>query len=218
MPSANNEEQFKFLISCIRHANNSKVDFAEVAKECGIVTKGAANTISLCARAKRYERMMKAHGIAPNGGAVRGAPSPSGPKRDGSATSSKKRKFDKGSVDASGRTADDDEGVTGVKEEVGAGDFAVKLEQDTVSNPGSNCLLPGFGVEVVDSASSDGFELVEGVSSYLGGSPVAAYSRTELDHQESLDQAIDNASLESPKADGRDAASHRTDDAILISE
>ncbi|KAH8657154.1 hypothetical protein BGZ60DRAFT_532005 [Tricladium varicosporioides] len=35
-----------------------RVDFSQVAKECGIVTKGAA--------AKRYERMMRAHGIASN--------------------------------------------------------------------------------------------------------------------------------------------------------
>ncbi|KAK2751339.1 hypothetical protein FQN55_001074 [Onygenales sp. PD_40] len=54
------EEQFSFLISCVKHSNNGKVDFTEVAKECNIVTKGAA--------AKRYERMMKANGINPNGG------------------------------------------------------------------------------------------------------------------------------------------------------
>ncbi|KAK2805119.1 hypothetical protein FQN50_006364 [Emmonsiellopsis sp. PD_5] len=54
------EEQFSFLISCVKHSNNGKVDFTEVAKDCNIVTKGAA--------AKRYERMMKANGINPNGG------------------------------------------------------------------------------------------------------------------------------------------------------
>ena len=60
MPPASNEEQFKFLISCIRYSNNGKVsfylsflaalydadchqvDFTEVAKECSIVSKGAA--------------------------------------------------------------------------------------------------------------------------------------------------------------------------------
>ena len=60
MAPASNEEQFKFLISCIRHSNNGKVsshlsilthlynadchqvDFTEVAKECNIVSKGAA--------------------------------------------------------------------------------------------------------------------------------------------------------------------------------
>ncbi|KAH8677994.1 hypothetical protein BX600DRAFT_431307 [Xylariales sp. PMI_506] len=49
------ESQFKFLIACIKHSSNGKVDFNEVAKECSIVSKGAA--------AKRYERLMKAHGI-----------------------------------------------------------------------------------------------------------------------------------------------------------
>ncbi|KAL9126131.1 MAG: hypothetical protein Q9217_004775 [Psora testacea] len=52
------EDQFKFLISCIRHSDNGKVDFQKVAHECTIVTKAAA--------AKRYERMMKAHGIHPS--------------------------------------------------------------------------------------------------------------------------------------------------------
>lgn len=59
MAPASNEEQFKFLISCIRYSNNGKVrnesdlvhfsklttsqvDFQEVANECGIVSKGAA--------------------------------------------------------------------------------------------------------------------------------------------------------------------------------
>ncbi|OBT52435.1 hypothetical protein VE04_07663 [Pseudogymnoascus sp. 24MN13] len=42
MPPATNEEQFRFLISCIRWSNNGKVDFTEVAKECQVVSKGAA--------------------------------------------------------------------------------------------------------------------------------------------------------------------------------
>ncbi|CAO1602227.1 hypothetical protein XANCAGTX0491_005855 [Xanthoria calcicola] len=51
------DEQFKFLIACIRHGVNGKIDWEEVAKECSIVSKGAA--------AKRYERLMKAHDISP---------------------------------------------------------------------------------------------------------------------------------------------------------
>ncbi|KAH6669884.1 hypothetical protein B0J14DRAFT_702928 [Halenospora varia] len=43
-----------------------QVDFGQVAKECGIVTKGAA--------AKRYERMMRAHGIASNATTIKPAP------------------------------------------------------------------------------------------------------------------------------------------------
>ncbi|KAL8716817.1 MAG: hypothetical protein Q9225_005879 [Loekoesia sp. 1 TL-2023] len=55
MATASADEQLKFLLSCIRHTVNGKIDFAEVASECSIVSKGAA--------AKRYERLMKAHGI-----------------------------------------------------------------------------------------------------------------------------------------------------------
>ncbi|KAK7920502.1 hypothetical protein PG985_008524 [Apiospora marii] len=55
MPAVDVESQFRFLISCIKHSCNGKVDFEEVRKECDIKTKGAA--------AKRYERLMKAHGI-----------------------------------------------------------------------------------------------------------------------------------------------------------
>ncbi|XXG97661.1 hypothetical protein Hte_003968 [Hypoxylon texense] len=60
MPALDVDSQFKFLIVCIKHSTAGRVDFVEVAKECGIVTKGAA--------AKRYERLMKAHGITLNGG------------------------------------------------------------------------------------------------------------------------------------------------------
>ncbi|KAJ8071511.1 hypothetical protein OCU04_001830 [Sclerotinia nivalis] len=123
MAPASNEEQFKFLISCIRYSNNGKVfplfpplhfavylllnhhltvlskkntkiaqvDFGRVAKECNIVTKGAA--------AKRYERMMRSHGIAPNAASIKPAPSssssssaPTSASRN-KASSSKKRKF-----------------------------------------------------------------------------------------------------------------------------
>ncbi|KAF7872489.1 hypothetical protein EAF04_003410 [Stromatinia cepivora] len=91
MAPASNEEQFKFLISCIRYSNNGKVDFGQVAKECNIVTKGAA--------AKRYERMMRSHGIAPNAASIKPAPSssssPSAPTSASrnKSSSSKKRKF-----------------------------------------------------------------------------------------------------------------------------
>ncbi|KAI4239567.1 MAG: hypothetical protein L6R40_005512 [Gallowayella cf. fulva] len=66
------EDHFKFLIACIRHGVNGKINFEEVAKECSIVTKAAA--------AKRYERLMKAHNIQPQ-------PSPN--PRDSSAASTK---------------------------------------------------------------------------------------------------------------------------------
>ncbi|KAI0445721.1 hypothetical protein F4803DRAFT_548009 [Xylaria telfairii] len=60
-PNLDTDNQFRFLISCIRHSTAGKVDFEEVRKECEIISKGAA--------AKRYERLMKAHGIAPGSAA-----------------------------------------------------------------------------------------------------------------------------------------------------
>ena len=53
---------------------NKQVNFDEVAKECEIVSKGAAYVLpSPCSskiltahRAKRYERLLKAHGIHPS--------------------------------------------------------------------------------------------------------------------------------------------------------
>jgi len=59
MPPFSPDDQFKFLISCIRYSHHGKVDFTAVARECNIVSKGAAS--------KRYERMMRAHGISSHG-------------------------------------------------------------------------------------------------------------------------------------------------------
>ncbi|KAI4116444.1 MAG: hypothetical protein LQ345_003139 [Seirophora villosa] len=52
------DQQIKFLVSCIRHSNNGKVDFAEVANECNIISGGAA--------AKRYQRILRAHNLGRN--------------------------------------------------------------------------------------------------------------------------------------------------------
>ncbi|KAG8669833.1 hypothetical protein FPOAC2_09174 [Fusarium poae] len=49
-------DQVKFLVSCIGHTSNGRPDFQAVADELDIVTKAAAQ--------KRYERMLKAHGIS----------------------------------------------------------------------------------------------------------------------------------------------------------
>ncbi|RGP66843.1 hypothetical protein FLONG3_8715 [Fusarium longipes] len=49
-------DQVKFLVSCIGHTSNGRPDFQAVAEELEIVTKAAAQ--------KRYERMLKAHGIS----------------------------------------------------------------------------------------------------------------------------------------------------------
>ncbi|GAB7347888.1 hypothetical protein MBLNU459_g5413t1 [Dothideomycetes sp. NU459] len=54
------EDQVKFLVACFRNANPKpgKIDWNAVAAECGIITSGAA--------AKRWERLLKANGIAPS--------------------------------------------------------------------------------------------------------------------------------------------------------
>ncbi|TDZ37807.1 hypothetical protein C8035_v001118 [Colletotrichum spinosum] len=64
-----------FLVSCIRHSSGGKVDFESVSKECNIVSKAAA--------AKRFERVLKAHGMKtsdlskPGGAAANSTPSQS---------------------------------------------------------------------------------------------------------------------------------------------
>ena len=87
MPRLNNDEQFKFLISCIRYSNNGKVTYRRsklthpMAKHSRWISlRLPKNVISYpreprepsykephhhanSPRAKRYERMMKAHGI-----------------------------------------------------------------------------------------------------------------------------------------------------------
>ncbi|KAI1341920.1 hypothetical protein F5Y15DRAFT_351586 [Xylariaceae sp. FL0016] len=91
------DSQFRFLISCIRHSSSGKVDFDQVHKECDIVSKGAA--------AKRYERLMKQHGI-PTGGGVAVKKETKAAKDIGKASkASKKRKLEAVDEDA----GDDDE-------------------------------------------------------------------------------------------------------------
>ncbi|MCJ1478300.1 hypothetical protein MMC13_006977 [Lambiella insularis] len=108
MPRLNNDDQFKFLISCIRWSNNGKIDFTEVAKECSVVTKGAA--------AKRYERLMKAHGIHQPISSRDTAVEPLRPKGGPASNSSKKRKQDQFDT-TNDVAADDDEGLVRVKTE-----------------------------------------------------------------------------------------------------
>ncbi|KAE8356631.1 hypothetical protein BDV28DRAFT_144956 [Aspergillus coremiiformis] len=75
-------EQLEFLLSCIRHSNNGKVDFEEVAKECDIVTKGAA--------AKRYERLVKCRSNASAGVSQPKSPVPS-PKKAPKSSGAKRK-------------------------------------------------------------------------------------------------------------------------------
>ncbi|KAG5926040.1 hypothetical protein E4U42_003703 [Claviceps africana] len=58
MPGAQDSaDQVKFLLYCISRSNNGRPDFAAVAEDLNIVSKAAAQ--------KRYERMLKAHGLTP---------------------------------------------------------------------------------------------------------------------------------------------------------
>ncbi|KAI9774801.1 MAG: hypothetical protein M1840_000017 [Geoglossum simile] len=116
MPTPSNEDQFKFLISCIRYSNNGRVDFGEVASECGIVSKGAA--------AKRYERMMKAHGIATAASPSKCSNSSPTKRKSPKGSPSKKRKV----AEALGSVGDDEEVLSiGVKSEY-ADDNIIKKE------------------------------------------------------------------------------------------
>ncbi|MCJ1462301.1 hypothetical protein MMC07_000901 [Pseudocyphellaria aurata] len=169
MPPASTDEQFKFLISCIRYSNNGKVDFTEVANECNIVSKGAA--------AKRYERMMKQHGLHQSAGSSRETPftSPDKPKeakpkatkatkatKAAGTPASKKRKVAAMDGGAIGANQDDDEGIGGM-----LGTDAIKNESDAIvkdeesmTDPASLPAHPNHNVETGDEeeggASDDG--------------------------------------------------------------
>ncbi|KAI1139712.1 hypothetical protein F5Y05DRAFT_411898 [Hypoxylon sp. FL0543] len=123
------DSQFKFLIACIKHSTAGKVDFNEVAKECEIISKGAA--------AKRYERLMKAHGISASGG-VKKEKEPKDSK-DGIKRPSKKRKL--AAVDE--EAGDVDEPIKAeVKGEVKTEDsIAVKAEQENAGG-GATAAVP----------------------------------------------------------------------------
>ncbi|KAK2047541.1 hypothetical protein LZ31DRAFT_629185 [Colletotrichum somersetense] len=66
------EGSVKFLVNCIKYSQGGKVDFQAVADDCNIVSKAAA--------AKRFERLLKSHGLKASelskGGTVSGASSP----------------------------------------------------------------------------------------------------------------------------------------------
>ncbi|KAK1772504.1 hypothetical protein QBC33DRAFT_510361 [Phialemonium atrogriseum] len=92
------ESQFKFLVSCIKHSTAGKVDFVAVANELQIVSKAAA--------AKRYERLLKAHGVAPGGG---NRANTAGPKSAGTSPAPKRAAAKKRKMASA--DSDDDEDV-----------------------------------------------------------------------------------------------------------
>ncbi|KAH7272121.1 hypothetical protein MRS44_002628 [Fusarium solani] len=80
-------DQVKFLVSCIGHTSNGRPDFQAVADELAIVSKAAAQ--------KRYERMLKAHGISRPGVLAGGDSAPATPtkrkaKAEGAGSAKKK--------------------------------------------------------------------------------------------------------------------------------
>ncbi|KAE8388303.1 hypothetical protein BDV23DRAFT_185523 [Aspergillus alliaceus] len=81
--------QLDFLLSCIRHSNSGKVDFEEVAKECSIVTKGAA--------AKRYERLVKGRNSTSHGASSTNSPV-SSPKKTNKSSVTKRKAVPKAAV------------------------------------------------------------------------------------------------------------------------
>ncbi|KAL2018653.1 hypothetical protein VTK56DRAFT_556 [Thermocarpiscus australiensis] len=119
MPSLDTEQQFKFLLSCIKHSAAGKVNFGAVAEELGIVSKAAA--------AKRYERLLKAHDINPSATTPRkgGGKDSKEIKQEEAKTEAagKKRKRGGGGVKSEVTIKDDDddeeEGEPRVKEEPG---------------------------------------------------------------------------------------------------
>ncbi|KAI1425611.1 hypothetical protein F5Y12DRAFT_714106 [Xylaria sp. FL1777] len=139
MPPTTDSDQFRFLISCIRHSSAGKVDFEEVRKECNIISKGAA--------AKRYERLMKTHGITNNGVAsgVKKETMDSDNAKKPKARPLKKRKLEEVNEDES----DIDEPVKterGIKGEVKYEDAIVKPEcsYDDVSRVAPLHHLPSY--------------------------------------------------------------------------
>ncbi|KAL8951811.1 MAG: hypothetical protein Q9222_002227 [Ikaeria aurantiellina] len=95
------EEHFKFLIACIRWSNGGKVNFDEVAKECNVVTKAAA--------AKRFERLMKAHGIEKASLSNSSSESPGTPTKKAATANGANTKKRKNAEIETNRNGDDEE-------------------------------------------------------------------------------------------------------------
>ncbi|KAB8067534.1 hypothetical protein BDV29DRAFT_163269 [Aspergillus leporis] len=134
-------EQLEFLLSCIRHSNCGKVDFEGVAKECSIVTKGAA--------AKRYERLTKCRNNA-SGGAASSTDSPApSPKKVSHAGVGKKAAPSKKAAKKKMKAMEVQENYPG--EESGEG--AVRVSDDALF--GQFCNTDGRNGEQVKEEDSD---------------------------------------------------------------
>ncbi|RYP60312.1 hypothetical protein DL769_008172 [Monosporascus sp. CRB-8-3] len=137
MPPIDTESQFKFLIACIKHSQAGKVDFAAVATECEIVSKGAA--------AKRYERLMKQHGISPSGGAGGPAVKKEAKEPKAPAKARKKRKLERveedvGDIDEPIKGEVKNEDAIAVKTEFVNSEAGVKSEAVKMEGGGSGAI------------------------------------------------------------------------------
>ncbi|RYP09693.1 hypothetical protein DL764_001119 [Monosporascus ibericus] len=149
MPPIDTESQFKFLIACIKHSQAGKVDFAAVATECEIVSKGAA--------AKRYERLMKQHGISPSSGAGGSAVKKEAKEPKAPAKSRKKRKLeqveeDVGDIDEPIKGEVKNEDAIAVKTELVKSEAGVKSESANMEGSGS-AAIPATQPRTPPSAS-----------------------------------------------------------------
>ncbi|KIW99389.1 uncharacterized protein Z518_11377 [Rhinocladiella mackenziei CBS 650.93] len=98
MSRATSDNQLKFLLSCVRHSNNGRVGPVQelehfvTSDNGGLISSQLQKNVALLAReqrklsciklstgrAKRYERLLKANGIHPNGSlAENSSPRPS---------------------------------------------------------------------------------------------------------------------------------------------
>ena len=83
-----------------------------------LVVSAALITQSSANRAKRYERMMKAHGIHQSAASIRDTPIASRRRnKDAKSDSTKKRKADQFADENNNTTGDDDEGLGKIKDE-----------------------------------------------------------------------------------------------------
>ncbi|EEU45851.1 uncharacterized protein NECHADRAFT_78767 [Fusarium vanettenii 77-13-4] len=133
-------DQVKFLVSCIGHTSNGRPDFQAVADELSIVSKAAAQ--------KRYERMLKAHGISRPGVLAGGDSVPTTPtkrKAKGEGAGSAKKKPARGK--AKKESDEDEEAEAKPKPKAKRGKQADKVkkeeeESDSGESRGSSLTEP----------------------------------------------------------------------------
>ncbi|KAL9009252.1 MAG: hypothetical protein Q9173_005707 [Seirophora scorigena] len=155
------DQQVKFLLSCIRNSVNGKIDFAEVAKECEIVSKGAA--------AKRYERLLKAANIEKK-------PPPSPADTSAAATKSKAKKAGSGTAATANKKRKITETETSANEDEGQ-DYAATPAKKKQAVKKERRVKSEVKEEATDVPQSDGAYDV--VSVVKGGKSLLSAVKTE---------------------------------------